>query len=181
MKNKFLRKALSVITVMALLLMTGMPFGGIDMSITANAETAVTIDIADLNNGVTSGAGWYYNASNGTLSIDWGYAVTVTGETFTGKVTNRGTIAGGEFSGAVSNEDGAAVINGGTFSGTVTNCSECKINGGVFTKSSTVNNKPKGYIYGGEFYGTVTNETTISSTGNLWTAIFQAVHSKSAQ
>ena len=88
--------------------------------------------------------------------------------TFSGKVTNKGTIYSGTFSGEVINESGyintatftetSTVINdasivSGTFSGKVTNNME--ICSGTFTQTSTVYNETQ--IIGGTYFGTIIN------------------------
>ena len=166
MENKFLKKVLSVITSMAvaLLFMTGVPFSKLDMSITASA-IAATLDVTSFDYTVSSSdTGWVYNHVNKTLIIDTGYEFTLTGGTFTEKVSNSGTIVDGSFSGTVTNEEYAGNISGGTFSGTVTNEMFCTISGGTFTSKSTVNNNPKGKIEGGSFSGTVNNQINALGT-----------------
>ena len=91
MKNKFIKKALSVITAaaMTISLMNGIPFSGSDFSITASAAdpTPVILDITDFDYSVTTyETGWYYRKRNvltdgtvinGTLTIDSGYELTI--------------------------------------------------------------------------------------------------------
>ena len=181
MENKFLKKILSVITAMAVafLFMTGVPFGKLDMSITASA-VAATLDLTGFDYSTnSSGTGWSYNSDSTTLSILNGYELTVTG-TFTKTVSNNGTIASGTtatFSGTVYN-DSKGVIEGGTFSGPVTNYKE--INGGTFSGKVT-NYEDLGIINDGTFSGIVINNrgceinggtfTTTSTVNNQATAV----------
>ncbi len=160
MKCAFGAKGLSyfVSIVIMVLFIAGITFGVFGTSMTAYAA-ATTLDVSSFDyNTTTSGSGWYYNSSNGTLSVDFGYELTVTGGTFTKKVINRGTILGGVFSGAVTNAEDATIASG-TFSATVTNETFASITGGTFTNTSTVNNAPKASITGGSFSGTINNRS----------------------
>ena len=63
MKNKFFKKALSVFTAMAMMLslVTGIPFGGLGLDITARAANAqtVTIDTGEVTLSDSDGDGYY--------------------------------------------------------------------------------------------------------------------------
>jgi len=71
---------------------------------------------------------------------------------FSNKVTNHGTISGGEFTGEVFNYN---TIEKGEFTGAVTNTHSAEIKGGEF--SGTVINGANATISGGEFYCQVDN------------------------
>ena len=165
MKCEFRAKGLSylVSTVIMILFIAGITFGVFNTSMTAYAA-ATTLDVSSFDyNTTSSGSGWYYNSDNGTLSIDAGYELTVTGGIFTKKVVNYGTISEGTFSGAVTNEE-SAIIAGGTFRATVANKTFASITGGTFTSTSTIDNAPKASITGGSFSGTVNNKSNNGST-----------------
>ena len=74
--------------------------------------------------------------------------VEITGGTFAGSVTNKGTITSGTFNGKVTNYLGRT-ISGGTFKGTVNN-DYGTISGGTFAAGLSKNN---GKILGGIFNG----------------------------
>ncbi len=86
---------------------------------------------------------------------------TITGGTFTGgsdgKVTNYGTISGGNFKNTCSVTNGGTIKDNGTFEGTVTNSGT--IENGTFAYK--VENNGSGAIFGGTFKGTVTNNAKI--------------------
>ena len=75
--------------------------------------------------------------------------VEITGGTFAGSVTNKGTITSGTFNGKVTNYLGRT-ISGGTFKGTVNN-DYGTISGGTFAAGLSKNNGSK--ILGGIFNG----------------------------
>ncbi len=87
--------------------------------------------------------------------------VEITGGTFAGSVTNKGTITSGTFNGTVENFVGT--ISGGTFAGSVTNQ-------GTIT-SGTFNGKVTNYLHrtisGGTFKGTVNNNYGTISGGTF--------------
>ena len=74
---------------------------------------------------------------------------TISGGTFAGSVTNKGTITSGTFNGKVTNYRGRT-ISGGTFKGTVNN-DYGTISGGTFAAGLSKNNGSK--ILGGVFNG----------------------------
>ena len=74
---------------------------------------------------------------------------TISGGTFAGSVTNKGTITSGTFNGKVTNYRGRT-ISGGTFKGTVNN-DYGTISGGTFAAGLSKNNGSK--ILGGIFNG----------------------------
>ena len=80
----------------------------------------------------------------------------ITGGTFAGSVTNKGTIKNGSFEQEVTNNAGGE-ISGGTFYGTVTNSGYIK--DGTFNGKVTNRNT----IENGTFAGSVTNEGTIKN------------------
>ena len=94
---------------------------------------------------------------------------TITGGTFTGgsdgKVTNYGTISGGNFKNTCSVTNGGTITGNGTFNGTVTNNFLGTISDGTFT--GTVENS--GTISGGTFQDgcSVTNKGTIKDNGTF--------------
>ena len=94
---------------------------------------------------------------------------TITGGTFTGgsdgKVTNYGTISGGNFKNTCSVTNGGTIKDNGTFNGTVTNNFLGTISDGTFT--GTVENS--GTISGGTFQDgcSVTNKGTIKDNGTF--------------
>ena len=138
----------------------------------------------------SNGNGWSYDSSTEKLTLRSGtydfsstapvqcaiylsgaYA-KITGGTFDGEVTNKGTIENGTFTGTVENsgtisggtfQDGCSVTNkgtikdNGTFEGTVTNSGT--IENGTFAYK--VENNGSGAIFGGTFKGTVTNNAKI--------------------
>lgn len=88
------------------------------------------------------------------IEIQW--SVEITGGTFAGSVTNKGTIKNGSFEQEVTNNAGGE-ISGGTFYGTVTNSGYIK--DGTFNGKVTNRNT----IENGTFAGSVTNEGTIKN------------------
>jgi len=122
----------------------------------------------------TSGKGWSYDNSTETLTLTSGtfdFSTTqpvqceieiqssraeITGGTFAGSVTNKGTIKNGSFEQEVTNNAGGE-ISGGTFYGTVTNSGYIK--DGTFNGKVTNRNT----IENGTFAGSVTNEGTIKN------------------
>ena len=121
-----------------------------------------------------SGTGWSYDHNTGTLTLTSGtydFSTTqpvqceieiqssraeITGGTFAGSVTNKGTIKNGSFEQEVTNNAGGE-ISGGTFYGTVTNSGYIK--DGTFNGKVTNRNT----IENGTFAGSVTNEGTIKN------------------
>lgn len=83
---------------------------------------------------------------NGTVE---NFVGTISGGTFVGSVTNKGTITSGTFNGKVTNYLGRT-ISGGTFKGTVNN-DYGTISGGTFAAGLSKNNGSK--ILGGIFNG----------------------------
>ena len=83
---------------------------------------------------------------NGTVE---NFVGTISGGTFVGSVTNKGTITSGTFNGKVTNYLGRT-ISGGTFKGTVNN-DYGTISGGTFAAGLSKNNGSK--IRGGIFNG----------------------------
>ena len=84
---------------------------------------------------------------------------TISGGTFNddgnnNSVDSSGTITGGTFNVGVNND---GTIEGGTFSGAVTTTEGGIIEGGTFTRSSSVASNDDGTIAGGTFEGSVTN------------------------
>ena len=118
----------------------------------------------------TSGKGWSYDNSTGTLTLSYGTfdfssthpqgktPGTPTTTPVACAIQSYAMITGGTFAGSVAN---GGTIENGTFNGTVTN--NGTISGGAFT--GQVDNKFK--INGGTFRGEVTNSDTI--TGNSTT------------
>ena len=121
-----------------------------------------------------SGTGWSYDKNTKTLTLTSGtfdFSTTqpvqceieiqssraeITGGTFAGSVTNKGTIKNGSFEQEVTNNAGGE-ISGGTFYGTVTNSGYIK--DGTFNGKVTNRNT----IENGTFAGSVTNEGTIKN------------------
>lgn len=96
--------------------------------------------------------------------------------TFQGTVTNsgNGTIENGTFHGEVKNkmENGVGgTIKGGTFNSAVTNDAGATISGGTF--NSAVTNHTGATISGGTFHGTLTNNGTIAE-GTTFAVKFDA-------
>ena len=120
------------------------------------------------------GTGWSYDHITKTLTLTSGtfdFSTTqpvqceieiqssraeITGGTFAGSVTNKGTIKNGSFEQEVTNNAGGE-ISGGTFYGTVTNSGYIK--DGTFNGKVTNRNT----IENGTFAGSVTNEGTIKN------------------
>ncbi len=121
-----------------------------------------------------SGTDWSYDKNTKTLTLTSGtfdFSTTqpvqceieiqssraeITGGTFAGSVTNKGTIKNGSFEQEVTNNAGGE-ISGGTFYGTVTNSGYIK--DGTFNGKVTNRNT----IENGTFAGSVTNEGTIKN------------------
>ena len=121
-----------------------------------------------------SGTDWSYDKNTKTLTLTSGtydFSSTepvkcaieiqssraeITGGTFAGSVTNKGTIKNGSFEQEVTNNAGGE-ISGGTFYGTVTNSGYIK--DGTFNGKVTNRNT----IENGTFAGSVTNEGTIKN------------------
>ena len=125
--------------------------GGNNNSVDSSGTiTGGTFNVGVNNGGTIEGTGTF----NASVQNQRGGGIILSG-TFGGEISyNHNIIRGGTFSGALSND---GTIEGGTFSGAVTTTEGGIIEGGTFTRSSSVASNDDGTIAGGTFEGSVTN------------------------
>lgn len=124
--------------------------GGNNNSVDSSGTITGGVFNINVNNGGTiEGAGTFHAGVQNQRD-----GIILSG-TFDGETSyNHNIIRGGTFNGALSN-DGS--IEGGTFGGAVTTAEGGIIEGGSFTRSSSVTSNDDGTIAGGTFEGSVTN------------------------